>query len=124
MAHEVLRNSTLAHYRILEKIGAGGMGEVFLAEDTRLKREVAIKILPAGVGSDAERISRFIQEATSISALNHPNILAKAHSFYRRDRDGPHAFDYSTGAAGIAAARPRLAAGALFHCEENVPKKD
>ena len=71
----LLTNTNLSHYRIIEKIGAGGMGEVFLAEDTRLKRQVALKILPADVAADKERIRRFIQEATTVSALNHPNII-------------------------------------------------
>jgi eukaryotic-like serine/threonine-protein kinase len=64
----------ISHYRILSKIGAGGMGEVYLAEDTKLNRRVAIKILPAGVASDQERMRRFVQEAKAAAALNHPNI--------------------------------------------------
>ncbi|MFN2456437.1 MAG: protein kinase, partial [Pyrinomonadaceae bacterium] len=61
--------------RIVRGIGAGGMGEVFLAEDTRLERKVALKILPATFAQDAERMRRFVQEAKAASALNHPNIL-------------------------------------------------
>lgn len=65
----------LAHYRLLSRLGAGGMGEVYLAEDTRLGRKVALKILPAEFVADADRVRRFEQEARAVSALNHPNIL-------------------------------------------------
>src|SRR5262245_53416848 len=63
------------HYRILSRLGAGGMGEVWRARDTRLNREVAIKVLPASFANDADRLRRFKQEALATSALNHPNIL-------------------------------------------------
>ena len=66
---------TLGHYQILEQLGAGGMGEVYKARDTRLNRTVAIKLLRADRVSDPERKQRFIQEAQSASALNHPNIV-------------------------------------------------
>ena len=67
--------TTFGRYKILSAIGAGGMGEVFLAQDTRLKRKVALKILPAAFAQDAERMRRFALEAEAVSALNHPNIL-------------------------------------------------
>ena len=63
------------HYEILAPLGAGGMGEVYRAKDTRLDREVAIKVLPADFANDADRLKRFEQEARATSALNHPNIL-------------------------------------------------
>jgi len=65
----------LGPYQVVAPIGAGGMGEVFRARDTRLGREVAIKVLPGGVAADPERRARFEQEARSASALNHPNIV-------------------------------------------------
>jgi serine/threonine protein kinase/Tol biopolymer transport system component len=66
---------TLAHYRIINAIGAGGMGQVYAAEDTRLDRHVAIKILPPELGDDADRRARFTREAKAVAALNHPNIV-------------------------------------------------
>ncbi len=66
----------LGPYEIVSPIGAGGMGEVYRARDTRLKREVALKVLPAEVARDPERRQRFEQEARAVAALNHPNIVA------------------------------------------------
>ena len=65
----------LGHYRILSPLGAGGMGEVYLAEDTKLDRRVALKVLPAQYTQDEDRLRRFVQEAKAASALNHPNII-------------------------------------------------
>ena len=66
----------LGPYEIVAPIGAGGMGEVFRAKDTRLGRDVAIKVLPETFAKDADRLRRFEQEARAVAALNHPNILA------------------------------------------------
>src|SRR5436309_14302717 len=65
----------LGPYQVLAPIGAGGMGEVYRARDTRLDRDVAIKVLPESFARDAERLRRFEQEARTVAALNHPNIL-------------------------------------------------
>jgi TolB-like protein len=71
----VLAGTRLDHYEILSALGEGGMGEVYLAQDTRLPRKAALKLLPGHFTSNAERLRRFQQEAQAVSALNHPNIL-------------------------------------------------
>jgi serine/threonine protein kinase/tetratricopeptide (TPR) repeat protein len=71
--------TTLAHYRIVEKIGAGGMGEVYRAHDEKLDRDVAIKVLHQKVAQDSDRLARFEREAKAVAKLDHPNILAIHH---------------------------------------------
>ena len=67
---------SISHYRIIGKLGAGGMGEVYRAEDANLHRHVAIKVLPDEFARDAERLARFEREAKLLASLNHPNIAA------------------------------------------------
>jgi serine/threonine protein kinase len=74
--------SRLAHYEILGPLGKGGMGEVFLARDTRLDRRIALKVLPPELAADRERLERFRREARAVAAINHPN---------NRDRPNPMA---------------------------------
>src|SRR3989441_8938362 len=83
----IAANTKLGRYEIRSKIGAGGMGEVYLAEDTQLHRKVALKTLPADLASNQDRMRRFEQEATAAAALNHPNI---AHIYEIGESDGAH----------------------------------
>src|SRR5690242_10239323 len=67
---------SIAHYCIQSKLGEGGMGEVWRATDTKLNRDVAIKVLPEGFAQDSDRMARFQREAEVLASLNHPNIAA------------------------------------------------
>src|SRR5436190_17774389 len=75
----------LGRYEVRSKIGEGGMGEVYLAEDSRLHRKVALKVLPADLAANKDRMRRFEQEAQAAAALNHPNI---AHIYEIGESDG------------------------------------
>src|SRR5213593_909315 len=77
----------LGRYEIRSKLGAGGMGEVYLALDTKLDRKVALKILPAEVAGNQDRMNRFVREAKAAAALNHPNI---AHVYEIDEFEGQH----------------------------------
>src|SRR6266481_4683345 len=89
-------NTTLSHYRIVSKIGEGGMGEVYLAQDTRLDRAVALKILSAEVARDQQRLSRFLQEARAASKLKSAHV---AHIYEIGEAEGHHfiAMEYVEG---------------------------
>ena len=78
----------LSHYRVVAALGAGGMGEVYRATDTKLERDVAIKVLPEDLSDDADRLARFEREAKLLASLNHPNIA----STYRIEDAGEISF--------------------------------
>jgi eukaryotic-like serine/threonine-protein kinase len=104
----IAAGSQLGHYKIRSKLGEGGMGEVYLAEDTRLRRHVALKILPPQLAADGDRLLRFEREAFAASALNHPNILTV---FEFNAVDETH-FLVTEFVDGLS-LRQRLASGAL-----------
>ena len=79
---------TIAHYRITGELGAGGMGVVYRARDTKLERDVAIKVLPEELSRDEERLARFEREARLLAQLNHPNIA----TLYGFEKDGSRQF--------------------------------
>src|ERR1700722_11913997 len=79
---------TVSHYRIIEKLGRGGMGEVYLAEDARLGRKVAIKFLPKETATDERAKQRLLREAKTAATLDHPNICA----IYEVGQEGDHTF--------------------------------
>src|SRR6266511_1671959 len=81
----IATGTKLGRYEVRSKLGEGGMGEVYLAEDAQLRRQVALKILPTDLAANQDRMRRFIQEAQSAAALNHPNI---AHVYEIGESDG------------------------------------
>ncbi len=99
---------TLGHYRIVSLLGKGGMGEVYLGEDTTLRRKVALKLLPAAFLADQARLRRFEQEARAASALNHPNIIT-IHEIGQTDGLHYLVTEYIEGET----LRQRMAAGGL-----------
>jgi serine/threonine-protein kinase len=103
---------TLGHYRIIEKIGAGGMGVVYWARDERLERDVALKVLPAGALADEEMRKRFRKEALALSKMNHPNI-ATIHDFDTEGEVDFLAMEYISGFT----LREKLLSGALPEAE-------
>lgn len=105
---ELSAGEQLGAYSILEPLGAGGMGEVYLAEDTRLRRRVALKLLPADFTANPDRLRRFQREALATSALNHPNIV----TIYEFGETGGRHFIATEFVAGQT-LRQRLAAGAM-----------
>ncbi|HKZ51693.1 MAG TPA: serine/threonine-protein kinase, partial [Candidatus Acidoferrales bacterium] len=102
----------LSHYRVLEKIGAGGMGEVYRARDERLERDVALKVLPAGTLGDESARKRFRREALALSKLNHPNIQT-VHDFDTQEEVDFLVVEFIPGPT----LADKLAAGALLEKE-------
>jgi eukaryotic-like serine/threonine-protein kinase len=83
----ITAGTRLGRYEIRSQLGAGGMGEVYLAQDTKLERTVALKVLPAELAIDQNRMRRFVQEARTASSLSHPNV---AHIYEIEELDGFH----------------------------------
>ncbi len=126
----------LAHYELLAPLGQGGMGQVFSAHDTKLGREVALKLLPAELGADAKRLQRLEQEARTLARLNHPNIVtiysveeSGGHRFITMEKIAGKTLDAHIGASGLpvqkmlALAAPLTAAVAAAH-EQGIVHRD
>ena len=105
----LIAGTRLGPYEIISAIGAGGMGEVYRARDTRLGRDVAIKVLPAAFSADPDRLRRFEQEARAAAALNHPNILA-VYDIGQHD-GSPYIVSELLEGATLAKRIPRVALG-------------
>src|SRR5947207_13220686 len=104
----IAAGTKLGRYEIRSKLGEGGMGEVYLAQDSKLDRTVAVKVLPADLAHDQSRMRRFVQEARTASSLSHPNV---AHIYEIEEIDGVHfiAMEYIDGET----LRQRVARGGL-----------
>src|SRR5262245_49828388 len=98
----------LGPYEVMGFVGAGGMGEVYRARDSRLNRDVAVKVLHASVAADPERLRRFTAEAQAVAALNHPNVL----TIYEVGAEGDHPFIATELLEGVT-LRETLDAGAV-----------
>ncbi|MGO9228361.1 MAG: serine/threonine-protein kinase [Bryobacteraceae bacterium] len=107
---------TISHYTVLEKLGAGGMGEIYKAQDTRLNRFVVIKVLSGGTSGDPERRRRFIQEAQAASALNHPNIIT-IYDVLSQDGVGMIVMEYIAGSTlDVLIPQEGMSAGKVLDC--------
>ena len=89
---------SISHYRVTAKLGAGGMGVVYRATDTKLGREVALKVLPPVFANDSQRMARFTREAHVLASLNHPNI---ASIYGLEESDGIHSWAAMTGKSKV-----------------------
>ena len=94
----------LGVYEVTAHIGEGGMGEVYRATDTRLKRQVAIKVLPSSLAADPERLARFQREAEVLARLNHPNI-AQIHGLEEATAASPSSWSWSRGRTSRSGSR-------------------
>jgi serine/threonine protein kinase/Tol biopolymer transport system component len=113
LAQRSLIGKNILQYKIIAMLGSGGMGEVYLAEDTRLKRKIALKMLPSSLSDDTKSVRRFEQEAYAASALNHPNILT-VHEFGEHEGMNFIASEYVRGET----LRARLSGGKPFSLPE------
>ncbi len=93
-----MKGKSISHYRVTAKLGAGGMGVVYRATDTKLGREVALKVLPPVFANDSQRMARFTREAHVLASLNHPNI---ASIYGLEESDGIHSWAAMTGKSKV-----------------------